>query len=85
MTGNLDQFRKKYAGSLVGKLFVLVVVLTIPIGLGAAGLLGVILTTEVVGWETEIARVVGFGAVVLAAISYAWLTGPPPWRPLEYW
>lgn len=85
MSERLDEFKQEYAGSLVGKLFVLAVVVTAPIGLGAAGILGVIITTELVGWENRIARAVGFSTGILAAIFYTWITGPIPWRIWEYW
>ena len=81
----LDEFKQEYAGSLVGKLFVLAVVVTALIGLGAAGIVGVIITTGLIGWETGIARVAGFTAGILAAIVYTWITGPIPWRIREYW
>ena len=85
MSEQFDDFRQEYTGTLVGKLFVVTVIATTLIGLGAAGIVGVILMTEVVGWDTVIARTAGFAAGILATLFYLWMTGPVPWRIWDYW
>ena len=79
------EFKQEYAGTPVVRLFVVTLIVITLISFGAAGMVRVIITTGLVGLETEIARVGDFVAGILAAILYMWVTGPITWRIWEYW
>lgn len=85
MSGDLDRLKDEYGGTLAGKLFVVGVLGGGLVGVGAGGILGGILATELLGWETPAGRTVGVVVGATTAVVLTWVTGVAPWRLWEYW
>jgi hypothetical protein len=82
MTAVLDRFKQKYAGTLVGKCFVLAVIAAGVVGMFAVGILGISFTTQILGWKSNAGLVTG-GVVsmfVAVALGQAWIMWLVDWR-----
>jgi hypothetical protein len=82
MTAVLDRFKQKYAGTLVGKCFVLAVIAARVVGMFAVGILGISFTTQILGWKSNAGLVTG-GVVsmfVAVALGQAWIMWLVDWR-----
>ncbi|WP_336328726.1 hypothetical protein [Halovenus sp. HT40] len=82
MTAALDRFKQKYAGTLIGKCFVLAVIAAGVVGMFAVGILEIWFTTQILGWRSNVALVTGgvVGIVVAVALFHAWIMWLVDWR-----
>ena len=82
MTAVLDQFKQKYAGTLVGKCFVLAVIAAGVVGMFPVGVLGISFTTQMLRWESTAGVVTGgvVSFVVARVLFQAWIMLLVDWR-----
>jgi uncharacterized membrane protein len=82
MTAALDRFKEKYAGTLVGKCFVLSVIAVAQVGAFVVGILPIWFTSKMLGLESNAALVTAglVGVVVAITFFYTWIMWLVDWR-----
>ncbi|MXR52600.1 hypothetical protein GRX03_13415 [Halovenus sp. WSH3] len=82
MTAALERFKQKYAGTVVGKCFVLTVTGAGVVGMFAVGILEIWFTTQILGWRSSAALLTGgvVGIVVAVALFQGWIMWLVDWR-----